>query len=685
MDILVFLLMNLIVAISALLIAHRVLRIRELIDLILAWFIIAFAQIVFSELILGICGILYLGNLILLNSAFLLICWLVSRRHVKSSGIRLPREEFLRLFKSKYTRMIIALFLGFVIVKLIGNLINPPFGWDSLNYHYTFPVEWIKNANLINPITVSEDPFPSYYPINGSLVYLWLIFPLRSAFIADLGQFPFFILSLLAVYKISRRIGLAREHSFLAAALFTLIPNFFKQIEWGYVDIMICAMFLSALNYLLALRSKISLRQLLLFSLSLGLGIGIKTTVAPYMLLLVLPLILILLAARQISLLKKAGYIVFFGLVSFCCGGYGYLRNFALTMNPLYPLDVAVAGKTIFKGVIDRATFTFRNEEGGYSFTKFLFHEGLGAQTLLFGLLGIIALPVNLFIERNRNLFLNYILLLPVLLYLGYRYILPIPNTRYFYPGLATGIISGFCVLSTLKVPVKFLKVLSLIVILASLAESARHLSLALSFGLSILLFISFLNFRKLVFFRSKTSRNLVVTVFLIGLLALIKTAEVDYQKNQYQRYISNSRYWPDATAAWEWLSQQDSCNVAYVGRPVAYPLYGKSLQNNVYYVSVNQVDPIKLHDLKDSRYRWSSNEQMHENFKEDRNYRGNADFATWRENLKAADTDYLFIYSFLHTLDTLFPMEEEWARNNSDNFEPVFDSETVKIYKFKS
>jgi len=684
MNIMVFLLINAIVAISALLIALRLLRIRELIDLLPAWFIIVFAQIVFSELILGICGILYLGNLILLNSAILLICWLVSRRYGSSGGIRLPAEEFLRLFKNKYTSLIIALFLGFVIVKLIGNLMNPPFGWDSLNYHYTFPVEWIKNANLINPITVSEDPFPSYYPINGSLLYLWLIFPFRSAFLADLGQFPFFVLSLLAVYKISRRIGLAREYSFLAAALFTLMPNFLKQIEWGYVDIMICGMFLSALNYLLALRSKISLGSLLLFSLSLGLGIGIKTTVAPYMLLLVLPFILILFAARQISFLKKTGYIVFFALVSLCCGGYGYLRNFALTMNPLYPLDVAVAGKSLFKGVIDRATFTFRNEEHGYSFTKLLFHEGVGAQTLLFGLLGVIALPVNLFIKRNKNLFLNYILLLPVLLYLCYRYILPIPNTRYFYPGLATGIISGFFVLSALKVPVKFVKLLSLIVILASLAESARHLSLALSFGLSILLFICFLGLGKRVF-RSRASRNLVVTFFLIGLLALIKSAQIDYQKNQYQRYISNSRYWPDATAAWEWLSRQGPSNIAYVGRPVAYPLYGRNLQNNVYYVSVNQIDPIKLHYLKNSRYRWSSNEQMHENFKEDRNYRGNADYATWRKNLLAHDTDYLFIYSFLHTLDTLFPMEEEWARNSQGDFEPVFDSETVKIYKINS
>jgi len=682
MDIAVFILMNLIIASSALLVVLRLLRIGDFIDLLISWFIVSFAQITLSQLLLGIFGGLHLKYLILLNLFILISIWLLSKKYGPGGEFSWPKKMIRELFNDKITCLIIALFLGFLAVKLAVNLVNPPFGWDSLNYHYTFPVEWIRNANLVNPIVISEDPFPAYYPINGSLFFLWLIFPFKSAFFADLGQLPFFIVALLAVYKISRRLGVAREHSFLAAVLFVLMPNFFKQIEWGYVDIMICAMFLSALNYLLSFRKSTNLTSLFLFSLTLGLGIGIKTTVAPYMLLLVLPFILILLCARQISFLKRSGYIAFFALIALCLGGYGYIRNLILTGNPLYPLDIVIAGRRLFSGVIDRAAFTFRNEEHGHSLAKLLFHEGVGAQTVLFGLLGIIAFPINFFIRKDKRAFLNYILLLPILLYLTYRFILPIANTRYFYPGLAVAMICGFFALSALKVPIKFLKALSLIIILASLAESARHISLALSFAISFLIYFLFIYLNQ-GGLRLKRKTRIILIVSFFALVGCLKIMHSDYLNNEYARYISNSRYWPDATAAWEWLNRKTSSdNIAYVGRPVPYPLYGTSFKNNVYYVSVNKKDPINLHDLGDSRYRWSTNEGMHQSFKEAGNYRGQADYADWHNNLKSRETDYLFIYSFLHTEETLFPMEEDWARMHPDAFEPVFTTETVKVYK---
>ena len=99
----------------------------------------------------------------------------------------------------------------------------------------------------------------------------------RDVFLADLGQFPFFILCFVAVFQIAGRVRLSREYSFLAASLFVLIPNFFKQLEIGYVDVMLCAFFLISLNFILLLYENFNMKNLGLCATSLGLLFGTKT------------------------------------------------------------------------------------------------------------------------------------------------------------------------------------------------------------------------------------------------------------------------------------------------------------------------------------------------------------------------------------------------------------------------
>jgi hypothetical protein len=148
-------------------------------------------------------------------------------------------------------------------------------------------------------------------------------------------------------------------------------------------------------------------------------------------------------------------------------------------------------------------------------------------------------------------------------------------------------------------------------------------------------------------------------------------------------RYILNSRYWPEATAAWAWLNDHTKGdNVAYAGRPAPYPLYGTDLKNNVFYTSVNRIEPVQLHYLKDSRYRWHDAEGMHRSFEEPGNYRGNADYAVWLNNLAGRKADFLFVYSLHHTREVAFPIEEKWARSHPDKFNLVFNNETIRIYK---
>ena len=680
----IFILMNLITGVSAFTLNYRVLKPGNKNDALISFFLLYFAQIIFAELLLGILGLLYLWNLILLNLTILAFVLYISRKSTSNfsfQGLRLITGTFL---KDKAIFFLIAIILAFGLVKIFINLVNPPFGWDNLNYHFTFPVEWLKHANLITPITINDDPAPTYYPINGSLFYLWLIFPLKSVFLADLGQVPFFILAFLSIYGISRKIKLSREYSLFAAAIFFIIPNFFKQLQVAYVDVMVAALFFACVNSLFLLSEKFSWQNVFVFSLSLGLLIGTKTIGLPYGGLLLIPFLYFLLKNKD-----KFYLVTILVLAVFLLGSFAYVRNFFETGNPIYPLDLKLFGKDIFKGVIDNVTYRAHFKIEDYKLSRALFHEGLGAQTLLFVLPGIfLTLPAVLLKRRKAlNFNLAYFLILPILIYLVYRYLIPLANLRYLYALLGIGVILGIYLADILNIPKFIIKILLVICALASMSELAKRQELAASI---ILTFAAFLLLPFII--RNNTIRQvfkrpltiiLFSTIFLFSLIFLEKW----YIKNEFHRYLIMKKYsgfWPDAVKAWDWLNQNtEGNNIAYVGRPVPFPLYGTRFKNNVFYVSVNKIDPAKLHFFPQSRYSWGIDFlSLHKSLEKEGNYRGSADYDVWLANLTKRKTDFLFIYSLHQTKETEFPFEDNWAISNPQRFAQVFSNETVHIYK---
>ncbi|MDP2044265.1 MAG: hypothetical protein Q8K15_03745, partial [Candidatus Omnitrophota bacterium] len=467
-----------------------------------------------------------------------------------------------KLLSNKLFSLIFSIAASFVIVKILINLLNPPFGWDSLNYHFTFPVEWLKHGNLTVPIVIFDDPSPAYYPLNGSLFYLWLILPFKSVFLADLGQFPFFVIAVLSVYGISRKIGLSRAYAFYSAALFTLIPNFFKQLQIAYVDVMVGCLFLVAVNFLLLLKDKFNLAGTLIYGLSLGLLIGTKTTALPFSVLLIIPFLVIL--AKNY---KRAGLGVVVILCIIVLGGFSYIRNFIETGNPLYPLDFNLFNLHIFKGVMDKTVYSSHFTGSDYSFSKMMFHEGLGAQSLLLILPGIfLALPLAFFRRRKELNFTRfYLLILPILMYLVYRFIIPLGNLRYLYALMGLGAILGFYAVDILKINKLAVSSLVLLCALVSISELAKRQELVSSIILSAALFIGLINFKRI---KMQGGRITVLILFVLLTFGFLLRAEVFYKTNEFSRYykmVKYSGFWPDAARAWDWLNRNTSGNnIAY-------------------------------------------------------------------------------------------------------------------------
>ncbi|TAM36218.1 hypothetical protein EPN54_05720, partial [bacterium] len=212
--------MNLIVVFSAGLLMRYFFSFKDIMDHLLAFFLLYFSQIVLSQELLGILNILSLTNVILLNLFILAVIFFSiksmklkpaydfkSKLEEAAHGINLNRTQF----------FCIAAIAAFALIKVGINLVNPPFGWDNLNYHFTYPVEWLKHGNLDMSISISGDPSVSYYPINGSLFFLWFILPLKNVFLADLGQVPFFIAAFFATYSLGRKLSLSKEYAFFSA------------------------------------------------------------------------------------------------------------------------------------------------------------------------------------------------------------------------------------------------------------------------------------------------------------------------------------------------------------------------------------------------------------------------------------------------------------------------------------
>jgi hypothetical protein len=680
----VLFLMNIIVGISSLLLTYNILKFKNFIDFILSLIIVYFAQIVFSELLLGIFGILYLSNLILLNLSIFLIIWLIAKRKTPSFEFIRERESLVWLLSNKVILLAVCVILGFGVTKACVNLVNPPFGWDSLNYHFTFPVEWLKHGNLDNPITICDDPSPTYYPINGSLLFFWLMLPLRNVFLADLGQVPFYILVFLAVFNIARKLLISRERAFYASVLFLIIPNFFKQLQIAYIDVMVAALFLACINFLFLLSREYSCANILIFSLSLGLLLGTKTVALPYAALLLIPFVYL-----WLKNIKRTNLFLLSLILIFIWGGFSYLRNFIDTGNPLYPLDLNLFSRSILKGVIDKSIYGAHFKIEDYSLSELLFHEGLGLQTVIFVLPAVfLAFPTAL-IKKRRDLNFNlaYFLFLPLLLYLVYRYVIPLANTRYLYPLMGIGMVCGIYTFENLRVPSLITKILVVVCILASMSELAKHQELIFSIIFTFLLFFLFSHLLKKLEFKPLVIKPAFVAIALIVLVSLLPFFEKIYLKNEYKRYIKMVKYsgfWPDATLAWDWLNNNtEGNNIAYVGRPVPFPLYGTNFKNKVYYVSVNNIDPAKLHYFKDSHYTWGYDFlSLHNNLEAKGNYRSGAKYSLWLDNLVRRDTDYLFIYSLHQTKEILFPVEDKWAQENPVKFIPVFTNSTIHIYK---
>ncbi|MBM3251212.1 MAG: hypothetical protein FJZ11_00320 [Candidatus Omnitrophica bacterium] len=651
---------------------------KTFIDFLLTLFLFIICQIVLVETILGVLGKLYLGNVLLLQAIIFIITYFASGR---IKGFSFEKENFSFIYNSKVLIFAISVFLVFFSPRLWKILINPPLSADTLLYHLSFPVTWLKNGNLGNPMlifaqTVSQAATnsASYYPINAELLFLWLILPLRNALLANVAQAPFYFIAIFTIYSILRKFSISREISFFMAMLLVLVPNFFKHISEGaYIDIICAALFFMVINNLLFLKSDFTKKNALLLGMSIGVFLGTKTT-SIFWVLSLAPLLIYVLISNTKRLksfdIFKILFLLFIAILIF--GSYPYIRNFVLTKNIFYPIKLSIFGKTIMPGYVNRIeyadlTYPFKD----FSVKKLFFSEGLGLQLFVF-ILPATFLPLLLafFDKKKIKIEEALIYLIPLFMFLVYFFYIRVYWARYLYPFLGAGLISSAIFFNKFNWGKRYINTAGILCVFTSIAELDKGMRIFISLFISILLFVAIWasrNFKFLLKIYNRRAVKLFLFAAIIILLFLSLTAlNIKYQREQFYRYCL---FFEDkeAALAWKWLDLHIAAGgsrIAYTGRAHTYPLFGTNFKNEVFYVSVNDKPSIP-HYYSDGQYR---KEQ---------------DYAAWRRNIKNSRIDYLFIYLPFGKED--FPVENDWALRDSKSFRLAFANNKVRIYSVKA
>ncbi len=301
--------------------------------------------------ILVVLELLVLGNLAILTPAAVTvtsggILGAILLFHRGRARRTLPRigdpnplaaDRLLRSFEWRIPFVLLAFFLG----PLLGRLALGPtiFHFDDYTYHATGPAQWLVDQR----ISLAPFDYHAHFPLNAELFALWFILPLRGDALASLTSFYWIVVLLVATYGIGRAAGLTSSQALwvlvllVSAAPLLGMTRTFSAHDLAPVAALLAAVAFSADGRMLD-RPHPRVFDAGYAGLMVGFATGCRVTFLPMGLLIFLRWALYpptgFTRAQRISTasLFLCGWAVL--------GSFWYLRNLALTGNPLFPAAV---------------------------------------------------------------------------------------------------------------------------------------------------------------------------------------------------------------------------------------------------------------------------------------------------------------------------------------------------------
>lgn len=255
----------------------------------------------------------------------------------------------------------------FVIGSVLGRGATPAGNIDALTFHLPGVARWIQSGTFWQIDQFVPGLSFGQYPQNGDVLLMAAILPWENDAFVRLVNYVYLALTGLAVYAIGRELRAPRPTAALFGAVAVSIP---AVSEPATVILMTDAPFLASfgtgLLFLLRHFRNERTPELVLAGLGLGLAFGTKWYgVSSVIVVLAVWAAASLIARRAPRVIARhGGALVVLVLLA---GGFWLLRNLVEVGNPVYPLEVAPLGLTIFDAPPDPV-----REQAGFTIADYL-------------------------------------------------------------------------------------------------------------------------------------------------------------------------------------------------------------------------------------------------------------------------------------------------------------------------
>lgn len=550
----------------------------------------------------------------------------------------------------------------------------PVLATDGLTYHFPAAAGWLQAGRITLHQTWFFNPANTYSPLGGSIFIAWMMAPMGSDILARFVQVPAAALLVLATLQLLRTLGMRPAAAAVLALAAMLSRPVFQQMLLGKDDLFVAAFFVSAAVALDERRLNGPF-GLLRLGIAVGLMLAMKYTA-----LMLLPVLLIGADAliRHGPPWRGVGTV---GAIVAAVAGPWFLRNAIVTGNPLYPIDLTIAGASLFTGL-----FTAARSEQLASLSG-LWHVLTGTlmsvRPALFLVLIVGWLMAAIRWHRAASHPIRRICLigpaLGILLfaiaspYAEVRFLLPVFLLLFACVGLAiealpggwgrAAALAGLLVLSaaTATEPAN----LPILATYLGAGAAAGLLSVPASSGDGRLS-------------RSSRSKQILLAVVLgvaaAATLAFWPTYAEDYR--ELRTAVWQFSYGQQAEA-WQYIDDQlpPDSTIAYSQTSLIYPLYGFDLQRTLTYVPL-QSGVKRIEDLGRIGQRLSG-EQIEPAMW--RAMQTEPDVSVWLENLRARRVDYLLLMSEPEHANA---HESQFVGSRPGAFQLVFSNESARLYR---
>lgn len=281
------------------------------------------------SLTLGLAGLLnaWAATAVLAGPGLYCLCRTRRAAHARVSPVLDGLSEIAR---SPWGRVLLPVTGGLAVGWLLRHLVAGTYlSFDDRTYHAANVAQWVADGK----ITLTAFSYQAYFPLNAELFSLWFFLPFKSDALVSVTGLVYAFLFFTASWALLRVMRVPPAFRLVPVLLFLALSNLFRQgTTFSKVDLAVAVV----LQASLALSFAPGRRAVALVSgAAAGFAAGMKVTATPLVLIILLGYLARTWRASGPAMAARRA--AAFVLSAILAGGYWYVRNWAVTGNPVFP------------------------------------------------------------------------------------------------------------------------------------------------------------------------------------------------------------------------------------------------------------------------------------------------------------------------------------------------------------